>query len=70
MRTRTDGSDSGCKPSKDGDQGPPMAKVSFFPLVPTKNWMARVGWTRLSLFVAPGKKGIIIFVKPIPIIHI
>ena len=37
VRTSTEGSDPGLAPSKDGDQGPPMANVSFFPRVPTKN---------------------------------
>ena len=51
--TRTDGSDSGLGPSRDGDQGPPIAIVSFLPRAPTRNWIARVGCTKLSLFVAP-----------------
>ena len=55
VRIKTDGSDSGLGPSKDGDHGPPMARVSFFPRVPTKNCIARVGCTRLSRFVAPKK---------------
>ena len=39
----TDGSVSGFVPSSEGDQGPPMAMVSFFPRTPTKNCIARVG---------------------------
>ena len=44
----TDGSVSGFGPSSEGDQGPPMAMVSFFPRTPTKNCIARVGWIKLS----------------------
>ena len=33
----TEGSDSGLGPSREGDHGPPMAKVSFLPRVPTRN---------------------------------
>ena len=49
--TRTAGLVAGSSPSREGDQGPPMAAALSFepPRTPTKNWMARVGWTRLSL---------------------
>lgn len=35
---RTEGSFSGSAPSREGDQWPPMAMASSFPLIPTRNW--------------------------------
>lgn len=45
---RTLGSSIGLGPSKEGDQGPPMAIGSFFPFTPTKKLMRRVGCTKFS----------------------
>ena len=49
--TRVAGLVPGSGPSKDGDHEPPMAAALSLepPLTPTKNWMARVGCTKLSL---------------------
>lgn len=48
VRIKTWGSSRGLAPSREGDQGPPMAMVSFFPLSPTKKWISLVGWTKPS----------------------
>lgn len=48
VRIRTWGSSRGLVPSKEGDQGPPIAMVSFLPLSPTRKWISRVGWTNPS----------------------
>ena len=49
--TRVAGLVPGSGPSKDGDHEPPIAAALSLepPLTPTKNWMARVGCTKLSL---------------------
>lgn len=44
----TDGSFSGFNPSRDGDQAPPIAIVSFFPEIPTKKLINRDGCTKSS----------------------
>lgn len=40
---RTDGSLSGFGPSRDGDQAPPIATVSFLPITPTRKLIKRDG---------------------------
>ena len=46
----TRGSLPGLGPSREGDQGPPMAIGSLFPLSPTRNCINRVGCWKLSLW--------------------
>ena len=45
---RTLGSSAGLGPSKEGDQGPPIAIGSFLPLTPTRKLTRRVGCTKFS----------------------